>query len=337
MPNRSVRARWALIAAVGATAVTPAAAQASDEVVAELRVVGPNGPLEEGTSYVTNSERIRTDPQALCFFDGEGGSGDRVRLPGPTAMGLLETAGDATPAVNPLSVTDEYGFGLGLCGVGDVVAGANDFWNVKVNHQALQVGGDQFALEVGDEVLWQLTGFPPDPELQLAAAPGTTPGTMSVSVVRWICSTDYPPPDPVCTSEPAGGVTVTGADADTTTDGTGSATVTLATSKTYELRAANEGDLDSNVAEVCVSAVAGECPPEGTPRGRTIVGRQVADDFSATDGWDDVKSKGGDDRIRLLSGTDRVSCGGGRDKVIVDLDGDDVIATSCEWVKTLPG
>ena len=94
------------------------------------------GTLERATS-TTNTEQIKTDPDALCFEDAEGGSGDRVRLAGPTALGLVETAGDATPAVNPLSVTDEFGFGLGLCGIGGFDRGLQSFWSLAVNHQAL--------------------------------------------------------------------------------------------------------------------------------------------------------------------------------------------------------
>ena len=172
MPNRSRRAiRAATLAAFSAALIAPTA-QAADDVVAELRVVSQEGVLESGTSYVTNSERIKTDPRARCFVGGEGGSGDRVRLAGPTAMGMLETAGDANPDLSPLSVTDEFGFGLGLCGIGGVEGDSDRFWSITVNHQASQVGGDQITLSQGDDVLWSLTGFPPDPELQLTRRAG---------------------------------------------------------------------------------------------------------------------------------------------------------------------
>ena len=338
MPNRSIRARWALALAVVFAVSIPSAAQAADDVVAELRVATPAGDLETGNHYVTNTEQIKTDPDALCFEDAEGGSGDRVRLAGPTAMGLVETAGDATPAVNPLSVTDEFGFGLGLCSIGNATAGSNEFWSLAVNHQASQVGGDQVELSDGDSILWSLTDFtvfPPVSELQLTAAPGTDPGSLNVGVLRWVCSTAFPPPDPVCTSEPAADITVSGGDANATTDENGSAIVTMANSQTYELQATNEGDLDSNIQEVCVSATAGECPSGDAPRGWRITGRALADDFSATEGWDVVKAKGGDDRIDLGHGSDRVNCGGGKDRVKVVNDGDDEIAGNCEKVKTV--
>ncbi len=146
-----------------------------------------------------------------------------------------------------------------------------------------------------------------------------------------------PPTDPICTSRPAEGAIVSGGDAPAPTNVNGSATVSLANPGDYTLRAARAGDLDSNLQDVCVSATAGECPSDITPRGRTIVGRKVADEFTATPGWDVVRSKGGDDRINLGTGTDRVNCGGGRDRIRIDLGDGDRIARNCEKVKPLSG
>ena len=341
MPKRSLRAlRACPVAALVAAALVPAAAEAADDVVAELRVVGDGGVLEPGRSYVTNSERIKTDPKARCFFNGVGGSGDRVRLPGPTAMGVLKTAGGSRGKLDPLSVTDEFGFGLGLCGIGKVHADDSNFWSVTVNHQAAQVGGDQLALNDGDDVLWNLTGFPPDPELELQAAPGTAPGTLEVTVRRWVCSTDFPPPDPVCESEPVEGAAVTGGDAAVATGPAGEAEVPLGSEGKFKLQATLADHLDSNLVRVCVSADPEACPGPGDPHGRRIIGRKKGDDFSGTAGWDVIKSRGGNDRISLLDGgADKVRCGGGRrDRVLVaEGDDDDVIASNCEKVKIVGG
>jgi hypothetical protein len=339
MPNRSSRAIRAATLVVAATALAAPAADAADDVVAELRVIGPDGALESGTSYVTDSERIKTDRRARCFIGGEGGSGDRVRLAGPTAMGLLRTAGAANPDLKPLSVTDEFGFGLGLCGIGEVEADTGNFWSVTVNHQASQVGGDQVTLAQGDDVLWNLTGFPPDPELELTAAPGAVPGTLEVTVERWACSTAFPPPDPVCLSEPAPGATVSGGASPAVADSAGAADVSLPDAGTYTLRASLADHLDSNLARVCVSAGAAACPAPGDEPGRTILGGDKDDDFVATAGWDVVRARGGDDRISLVGGgSDRVNCGGGRDRVLITSgDDDDSIAGSCEKVRALAG
>jgi hypothetical protein len=337
MPNSSLRALWAFALAVGSAALLPSVSHAQEDVVAKLRVLGPaETELDSGTHYVTGTERIKTSRRARCFIGGEGGSGDAVRLPGATAMGLLETAGDSNPDLDPLLVTDEFGFGLGLCGIGEAKADTSNFWNVTVNHQALQVGGDQVSLSSGDDVLWNLTEFPPPPELVLSAAPGTTNGSLPVNVVRWTCSTDFPPPDPVCTQAPAEGVTVTGGGSPVETNVNGAATVSLPVEGQYQLRAVNPGtDLPSARVDVCQSPTAGECPPEIAGHGWDIVGRKVADDFSATPYWDTVKAKGGDDRIRVHSGSDRVNCGGGLDKVILDPDGEDAVSDNCERVKNV--
>ena len=63
------------------------------------------------------------------------------------------------------------GFGLGVCGIGGFVAQGSAFWYTKVNHAGLQVGGSQFTIHAGDQVLWYLSpNFPPPPELVLNCA-----------------------------------------------------------------------------------------------------------------------------------------------------------------------
>lgn len=335
MPTPVSRALRALSLAAFLAALIPAAASAADDVVAELRVVSPGGELEPGASYVTNTEKIKTDRKAKCFIAGAGGSGEVVKLPGPTALGLLETAGDVNPDVDPLSVTDEFGFGLGLCGIGEAQATTDDYWSLTVDHQAAQVGGDQLTLEDGDTVLWSLTQFPPPNELELRAGPGTAPGTLDVTVVEWTCSSEFPPPDPVCTESPSVGATVLGGDSSATTNASGVASVPMASEQVYDLHAELTGRLDSNTAHVCVSNEAGACPAPTDPVGKTIHGRKVADRFSATEGWDVIRSRRGEDVIDLTDGgSDQLNCGGGKDKVVLYTgDDDDEIAGNCEKVK----
>lgn len=336
MPRIS-RALLTLTLAALATALGPAGAGAADDVVAELRVVAPGSELEPGTSYVTNTERIKTDPKAKCFAEDGGGSGEIAKLAGPTAMGLVESSGDVNDAVDPLSVTDEFGFGLGLCAIGGVKADSGHYWSLTVNHEAAQVGGDQFTLADGDTVLWSLTEFPPPNELELQAPPGATPGTRNVTVVEWTCSTDLPPPDPVCTESPAVGATVSGGDSGVVTNASGVAAVPMASTGHYDLQATLAGRLDSNHGRVCVSGDEGACPAPDDPVGRTIYGRKAADEFGGTGGWDVIRARGGDDEIRILAGgADRVNCGGGIDKVFANLgDDDDDFAGNCEKVKRL--
>ena len=181
MPLPALRIRGALVAALTVALFAPGSAGAT---VATLRVLTPNTTLEPGTSFVTGTERIKTDPHALCFAGGAGGSGDTVTLAGPTAMGLLKSALGTNTALRPLSVTDEFGFGLGLCGIGGKKGNESRYWSLLVNHKDPGVGGDQVRLHNGDEVLWYLTKFPPPPELDLRAPAGTAPGSFEATVYQ---------------------------------------------------------------------------------------------------------------------------------------------------------
>jgi hypothetical protein len=335
MPNRYLRPFGGLIAlAAGVAIVVPASASA-DDVVANLRVLTPTTTLEPGASYVTGTESLRTDPKALCFVGGAGGSGDRVRMEGATALGLVRSALDWNQALNPISTTDEFGFGLGVCGIGGKKGNANRYWSLALNHVDPALSGDQVPLSDGDSVLWYLTQFPPPPELEITQWPaGAAEGSAEVTVVEHACTTDSEPPFEVhCTTDNhVDGATISGGDSAATTSD-GAAQVPVSDGQVH-LQATLGDDIPSNVADVCVSETAGECPAPGDPHGQTIYGRDRADRFSGTAGWDRIRAGGGDDRIDLTDGgADRVNCGGGHDRVTVaGSDSDDHISHNCERV-----
>src|SRR5215210_6199569 len=104
------------------------------EVVAHLRVLTAGTTLERGASYVTGTESIKTDPRARCFVGGAGGSGQRVRIQGPTALGLVKSAVAWNSRLAPISVTDEFGFGLGICGFGGKRGNAERYWSLWVDY-----------------------------------------------------------------------------------------------------------------------------------------------------------------------------------------------------------
>jgi hypothetical protein len=334
MPNRFLRPLGGLVAIAVAALLVPATASA-DDVVANLRVLTPNTTLEPGASYVTDSESLKTDPKALCFIGGAGGSGDRVRMEGPTALGIVRSALDWNQALDPISVTDEFGFGLGVCGIGGKKGNSERFWSLALNHVDPAMSGDQVQLSDGDEVLWYLTTFPVPPELEITEWPAgvNSAGNIPVSVVEHSCTTDSEPPFEVhCTTETdVDGATITGGDSPvTTTDG--QASVPVSDGK-VALQATLGSDIPSNIAKVCVSEQEGACPGADDPHGATIYGRDKADRFSGTPGWDRIKAGGGDDRIDLTDGgVDHVNCGGGHDRVRVDVPGDDHISRNCERV-----
>lgn len=139
---------------------------------ATLRVVGKgNEVLSEGL-VKSKTVSIKTDPKATCFGAGTGGSGKPVTLRGNTALGLLAEGSKTIKKLAPLSLTDDFSFGLGLCGVGkSVVKGKKASWYLKINHKGATVGGEKAKIKAGDEVLWDLAPSYPYPEELVVSAP----------------------------------------------------------------------------------------------------------------------------------------------------------------------
>ena len=122
MPTPTFRVHFAAPVLLGvfllAISFASLAEAKSRTVPADLRVVDSAGKsLADGTQF-SGPATIKTSKKADCFGPGTGGSGGRVEVPGSTALGQLATAGAAFPGSDPLSVTDAFDFGLGLCGIG---------------------------------------------------------------------------------------------------------------------------------------------------------------------------------------------------------------------------
>ncbi len=105
--------------------------------------------------------------------------------------------------LRPLSITDQFSFGLAVCGIGGFEAGGSSFWYLKRNHVGAQVGGDQ--LSSGTAIrscgIWR-PAFPPV-ELVLRAPARARPGVpFEVSVLQF---------DESGARRPAAGATVSGA------------------------------------------------------------------------------------------------------------------------------
>jgi hypothetical protein len=336
MPYLFFRSIGGLIALAAAAALLPASsfAGSNEDVVASLRVLTPSATLESGASYVTDTESLKTDPNARCFVGGVGGSGDRVKLDGPNALGLVRSALDWNAALDPISVTDEFGFGLGVCGFGGKKANENRYWSLSVNHLDPGVGGEQVHLDTGDQVLWYLTSYPPPPELEITEYPsGTSPNAFQVSVVEHSCTTDPSPPyETHCSASPVQNAAVTGGQGlPALTDEDGHASIPAGSNGSLTLQATKGDDIPSAPVKVCVNESGAACP---SSPGLTIYGRDVSDHFGGSAGWDKIKAGDGKDRIDITQGgEDRVNCGGGNDKVLVaTADEDDQIANNCERV-----
>ena len=317
-----IKPRRLLLACALALAVAPATASAHS-VGAELRVVGSDGRTLADLTQYTSPARVRTDPNADCFGPGTGGSGKQVKVPTPTALGLVADALPNDHKLRPLSITDHFSFGLGVCGIGKhEVASGDAFWYLKRNHVGSQVAGDHLKVHQGDQILWYLApGFPPGSELSLKVPARTTPGS-SVTATVYAYADDG-------TRTPAAGATVSFASAPT--DASGRTTLNLPNPGLYAVRATRSGDIPSKNASICVHARVATCPPA---QGRTIYGSPGDDEIATTSGDDVVFAGRGDDRIKLdRGGADVVDCGPGRDVVIARRgDRDDRIERSCEKV-----
>lgn len=313
------RGGFTLACALFVLLAVPTAAAATTG--ADLRVVGPSGEtLAEHRQY-TGTVKIKTDPDAECFGEGTGGSGQRGKVPGPNALGIVRDALEIDRDLRPLSVTDAFDFGLGVCGIGGFESQGDSFWYLKHNHAGAQLSSDQTRISSGDQVLWYLApSFPPPPELSLEAPARTRPGDpFQVRVFEY--------PDDGKRS-PASGATVSGGSAPATTDDQGRATVVVTSGGTATLQATRGGDIPSNRSGVCVNADQKACPNH---EGELIVGTGKRDRVEGTRGSDTIRARGGNDLVSARDGeADQVNCGSGR-RDVAEMDGTDT-ARRCERV-----
>ena len=308
-------------AALALTLIASAAQARTRTVPGDLRVVSPGGEtLAEHTQY-TGTVRIRTSRQADCFGKGTGGSGERVTVQGPTALGILRDAARPDPDIKPLSITDAFSFGIGLCGIGGYEAPQNGYWYLKVNHEASQSGGDQTTISRGDDVLWYLIknyNAPTPKELVLKAPARARPGEpFTAKVIEYADDG---------TRSPAEGARVTGAAAPADANGE----VTVSGSGLLALQATEPGAIPSNHEVVCARRRARLCPAGYE---RTVAGSSRPDRITGSRAAETILAGGGADRVDVRRGgrKDRVRCGAGRDRVTISR-GDRVEMASCERV-----
>jgi len=316
-------------ASIAAAAITLLALLSSAAFAAtkggDLRVVNTAGRTLAQFRQYTGTFRIKTDPRADCFGP-PGGSGHRAEVRGSTGLGLVQDGLRWDRRLQPVSVTDQFSFGLAVCGIGGYQAQGNAFWYLKYNHAEAQTGGDRLKIHDGDDVLWYLAAsYPPPPELALKAPAGVEPGVpFRVRVNQYLDDG---------TRTPAAGATVSGGAAPVTTGPDGTAMVTVAGPGDAKLEATRQADgaIPSDRVTVCASVDPSQCPDA---HGLRIFGSGSADRIRGTRGWDTIHAGGGGDVIDLRSGgRDRVDCGSGSDRVIVRSgDRDDHIGSSCERV-----
>jgi len=269
--------------------------------------------------YYTDSTHIKTAKQPPNC----NGSGKMKQLPGTTALGTLVDGALVNSRLDPLLVSDEFPFGLLVCGIGGHNAGgASSYWLYKVNHVSPAVGAEQFVVKPRDQVLWYFVDGPLNggDELELLAPVRVMPGQQfDVTVNAY---------DRDGVRHPVAGASVTGGGASGTTDANGVAHLTLTHVGNRTLRATMDPNVPSVPTKVCVNADLSKCAPA---RGKRIRGSRRAETIRGTAGRDRVLAGGGSDLIRVRRGSiDRVRCGGGNDTVRAGRR--DRIAHDCEHV-----
>lgn len=301
----------------------PASAGAS--VPVDLRVVDSDGSiLAEQTQY-TAAVSLRADPKADCFGPGTGGSGNRVRVRGRTALGAVVDGRIADRSLRPVSVTDAFDFGLGICGIGDAVASQSGFWYLKQDHVGTTTGGDQTKVERSDEIVWYLDpdfSDPPAPELELVLpSAAESSATFEAQVFQYADDG---------TRSPAAGVSVSGASQPTGADGTTQVALESRNQEIQELKATRDHSI-SDSARICVRNSVEPCPNHP---GELIGGSSKRDRVEGSSGPDEIIAGRGRDRVDVRDGgarADEVDCGPGKDRVRADRE--DRTAKDCEKVR----
>jgi hypothetical protein len=296
------------------------AAPAAASISVDLRVEGANRRALTADRYLTETTSITTAKQPPDC----NGTGATKDLAGPTALGTLVDGALVNSRLDPLLVSDQFSFGLIVCGVGgDNASGSSSFWLYKVNHVSPEVGGDAFTVKPDDDVLWFFSDGTHNTgdELALTAPRSALRGSQFPVVVS---AYDF-----AGVVHQVAGAHVTGGAQDVVTDAEGTAQVTVNRSGTTKLRATLDPNVPSAPTNVCVSDRLSTCSGGvagniwGSRRGERIAGRR---------GRDFVRAGGGNDRIAVRRGAvDRVRCGRGRDTVLAGAR--DRVGRDCERVR----
>src|SRR5688500_17674547 len=293
--------------AVAALAVSPAAA---DAATTKLRVEADGHDIGPGFRYVHDSVSYTTSQRDGCNGSGQDGS-----LSGPTALGLLIQAADWTRDLRPVQISDEFDFGLLVCGLGDVESSDNAVWLDKVDHVAPEIGADQFPIDRShEEVLWYFfnsaTGANTGNELELDLSDNVVQaGTPVEATVR-----EY---DATGQATPAAGVTLEGTDG-AVTGADGTASVVFDEAGRPFIRGVRGIDVPTDLLHLCVwGDSASECDRWLTG---WVIGTKGDDRIRGAENPERIAGRRGDDRINSRGDgrADSVRCGRGNDVARVD-------------------
>jgi hypothetical protein len=130
-----------------ALAFAPAHAQAAK---VKVRVEGAKKTIFEG-SVRTAAHLVTGDSSGPHKCDGTNAGANPT--PGPTATGALDTASKRANFAWQGDWSDSFEDFL-LNRIGPDTPSGGNYWNVAVDGKSLSVGGCQFHVKAGDEVLW---------------------------------------------------------------------------------------------------------------------------------------------------------------------------------------
>jgi hypothetical protein len=306
----------AALAACVLTATVAAPATAAP-ITAKVRVEAAGKALDRGFRYVTDTTTLTTSKTPACA-----GSGEEKTINGPTALGALVDAADYNARLRPVEVSDQFAFGLFVCGVGGHQSD-DSFWGLRVNHAEAQVGGARYALQPDDEVMWtHITFDGPNSgsELVLESDDRTVQVGEPVEVQVLAYGAEG-------NSTPAEGVTLASG---VKTDAEGRAELVFDAASRPTVRGTRGNDIPTEPKRFCIWAtVVTEC--ESFTRERTV-GTELPDRIVGIAAPEFVLGRGGNDVIRVRGGgADIVKCGTGRD--VVRADSRDRVGGGCERVK----
>ena len=126
-------------------ALALAAPAGAASIPVDVRVEGAAGKSLAADRYLTDTTTVGTAQRP----PNSTAPAPRSRSPAPTALGALADGERVDRRLDPLLVSDEFSFGLIVCGIGGDESPASSFWLYKVNHVSPEVGADQFTVKRG--------------------------------------------------------------------------------------------------------------------------------------------------------------------------------------------
>lgn len=166
------KTRIGTLAVLGTALACAPAAHAATKVT--VRVEGAKKTIFEGTVR-TSVHLVTGDDSGPHKCDGTNGGANTT--PGPTVTGALDSASSKAGFVWQGDWSDDFDDFL-VNRIGPDAATSSKFWGNAVNGKPLQLGGCQYEVKTGDEVLWAYDLFSKKHILRLRGSHSTRVGRL---------------------------------------------------------------------------------------------------------------------------------------------------------------